>query len=74
MRAREFRQAVDAEFGERGRVLVADLVLGELGGLTAEQALDAGVDVERVWLALCRAADVPVGRRHGAGLRDPRDA
>ena len=73
MRAREFRTAVDTEFGARGASLVADLVLGDLGGLTARQAMDAGIDAGEVWIALCRASDVPPDRHHGAGLRDPRD-
>jgi len=70
---REFRRAVADEFGDRGAVLTADLVLGELGGRTADEALAAGIDAESVWGALCRAADVPVHRRHGVGLADPVD-
>ncbi len=72
MRAREFRHAVAAEFGDRGDALLHDLVLGELGGRTALQALEAGAPVQEVWLALCRAAEVPADRWHGAGLREPR--
>ena len=71
MRAREFRTAVDAEFGPRGRSLIDDLVLGEVGGRTARQALDAGVDAGEVWVALCRATEVPPSRWHGAGLAEP---
>lgn len=73
MRLREFSTAVDTEFGERGRTLVADLVLGELGGRTASEALGAGIDAGTVWIALCRATDVPPDRHHGAGLASPRD-
>ncbi len=72
MRLREFRTAVEAEFGDRGGPLLADLVLGELGGRTADAALVDGVDAGRVWLALCRASGVPPERWHGVGLRDPR--
>jgi len=72
VRIREFRHAVEAEFGDRAPTLLRDLVLGEIGGMTAEEALDAGVPIDEVWLALCRATDVPPSRRHGAGLRDPR--
>ena len=72
MRIREFRHAVDAEFGDRAPALLADLVLGEIGGLTAEQGLAAGVSIDDVWIALCRATEVPPDRRHGVGLRDPR--
>ena len=73
MRAREFRHAVSAEFGDRGDALLHDLVLGELGGRTAREALEAGAPAQEVWLALCRAAGVPAERWHGVGLREPRD-
>ncbi len=73
MRLSEFRRAVAAEFGESfGGALVRDLVLTDLGDLTSEQAIEAGVPVREVWLALCRANDVPPSRWHGVGLRAPR--
>lgn len=68
MKVSEFRLAVDEEFGEsQGRVLVSELVIDELGGRTAEQALAAGVPAGEVWGALCRANDVPRERWHGRG-------
>ena len=68
MKVSEFRIAVDEEFGEaRGRVLVNELVVDELDGCTAAQALDAGVPTGNVWLALCRADGVPRERWHGRG-------
>ena len=73
MRLSEFRRAVTAEFGESfGSALLRDLVLDDLGNLTSEQALVAGRPARDVWLALCRANDVPDSRRHGAGMREPR--
>ncbi|MEO6942513.1 MAG: DUF3046 domain-containing protein [Terrimesophilobacter sp.] len=73
MRLSEFRRAVTAEFGESyGDALARDLVLDELGNLTSEQALTAGVPARTVWLALCRANDIPESRRHGVGMREPR--
>lgn len=73
MRLSEFRQAVSDEFGDAyGRVLVHDLVLAALGGVTAEQALAAGRPARDVWLALCAEADVPKSRWYGAGLPTPR--
>jgi hypothetical protein len=64
----EFRLAVDEEFGEtQGRVLVGGLVIDELGGRTAEEALAAGVPAGDVWVALCRANEVPRERWHGRG-------
>jgi hypothetical protein len=64
----EFRLAVDDEFGEtQGRVLITELVIDELGGRTAQQAIDAGIATGDVWAALCRANDVPRDRWHGRG-------
>ena len=71
MRLREFRRAVADEFGDRGPSLTADLVLGALGGRTADEALAAGVAAANVWHALCEALDVPPARRHGVGLAEP---
>lgn len=72
MRLSEFHRAVNGEFGEAyGNALVRDLVLGELGDLTAEQAIAAGLRIRDVWLALCRANDVPESHWHGVGLHKP---
>lgn len=72
MRLSEFRRAVTAEFGESfGTALLRDLVLDELDNRTAEQALSAGVPARAVWLALCRANNVPEARKHGVGMLEP---
>ncbi|MHA6694765.1 DUF3046 domain-containing protein [Homoserinimonas sp. A520] len=66
MRLSEFRAAVDDEFGAAyGRTLTQDLVLTEMGGLTADQAIRAGKAPREIWVALCRASDVPAQRWHG---------
>ena len=71
MRLSEFRIAVEDEFGAAyGRVVTRDLVLGDVGGLTAEQAIKAGVPPRAIWNALCDASDVPESRRYGVGLRE----
>jgi hypothetical protein len=68
----EFLIAVRDEFGDvQGRALMRDLVLGSLGGLTAQDALDRGLPAKTVWTALCEAMDVPTSRRHGVGLAHP---
>ena len=73
MKLSEFRLAVSDEFGEAyGRVITHDLVLAEIGGLTADQAVKAGVATREIWLALCRAADVPENRWYGVGQREPK--
>lgn len=63
MRSSEFWELVDTEFGVRGRLVVREHVLGALGGRTAQEALDGGVDARRVWFALCDDFDVPEQRR-----------
>ena len=69
----EFKQAIADEFGAGyGRVLAADLVLGDVGSRTANQAISDGVPPREVWLALCRAADVPRERWYGVGTPPPR--
>jgi len=72
MRVSEFWTAVADEFGDYGRVLTHDLILGDIGGLTAEQGIKAGVNTREIWLALCRASDVPAERWYGVGLRGSR--
>ena len=73
MRLSEFWYAVGAEFGDAyGRVLADDLVISELGDRTAVAALKAGIPARTVWLALCRASDVPPSRWHGVGLPAPQ--
>lgn len=73
VRLSEFQLAIADEFGEAyGSVLTHDLVLEEVGGRTADQAIAAGESVRAVWLALCRAMDVPPQRWYGVGVREPK--
>lgn len=74
MKLSEFQRAVVDEFGRGyGQALLTDLVLGEVGGRTAQQALDAGTSPREVWLALCREAGVPQSHWYGAGRPAPKD-
>ncbi|MGN6219991.1 MAG: DUF3046 domain-containing protein [Microbacterium sp.] len=72
MRRSEFQRAVRDEFGGRASTVVTDLVLSSVGGRTASEAIDAGVDPRQVWLALCEELDVPADRRYGVGRLEPR--
>lgn len=73
MRLSEFWYAVSAEFGDSyGRILAADLVISELGDRSAVAALKAGIPARTVWLALCKANDVPESRWHGVGLPESK--
>lgn len=60
MRLTQFHELVHERFGSvRGASLLVDHVLTSLGGRTAEQAIEAGVDPRDVWWALCADFDVP---------------
>ena len=72
MRRSEFDRAVSDEFGAQASTLVTDLVLADVGGRTAAEALKAGVPPREVWLALCVETDVPADRRYGVGRLEPR--
>jgi hypothetical protein len=72
MRRSEFDRAVHDEFGGRVSAVVRDLVLTQIGGRTAAEAIDAGVPPREVWLALCDELDVPAERRYGVGRLQPR--
>lgn len=64
MRVTVLRRLMAEEFGQpRAATIAADHVLSSLGGLTADQALAAGVDAKQVWVAVCEAFDVPPERR-----------
>ena len=48
------------EFGAAyAAVIETDLVLTEFGDRTAKQCHAAGEDLREVWLAICRASNVP---------------
>ena len=60
VRLTQFRELVDGQFGPvRGASVVVDHVLTQLGGRTAVQAIEDGVDPRDVWWALCADFDVP---------------
>jgi hypothetical protein len=72
MRRSEFDRAVRDEFGAQASTLVSDLVLTDVGGRTAAEALAAGIPPRDVWMALCVETDVPPERRYGVGRIEPR--
>lgn len=73
MRLSEFQRAMAEEFGQAySGVLIRDHWLSVLGGTPAD-ALERGVPAKAVWAALCEDLQVPVERRYGRGLRDPRE-
>ncbi|MCA1007972.1 DUF3046 domain-containing protein [Rhodococcus hoagii] len=64
MRLTQFHDLVRDEFGQvRGDSLLVDHVILSLGGKTAADAIEAGLDPKEVWRALCDEFDVPPRRR-----------
>ncbi len=60
VRLTEFHELVEAQFGAvRASSMLVDHVLTRLGGRTAAQAIEAGVEPRDVWRALCADFDVP---------------
>ncbi|RBY98053.1 DUF3046 domain-containing protein [Blastococcus sp. TF02-8] len=60
MRLQEFWSRLDEQFGSmRAQTVARDHVFSVLGGRTALDAIDKGVPVRKVWLAICDAYDVP---------------
>ncbi|MDP5183454.1 DUF3046 domain-containing protein [Blastococcus sp. BMG 814] len=64
MRLQEFWSRLDGQFGPmRAQSVARDHVFSDLGGRTALDAIEAGLPVRKVWLAVCEAFDVPAKDR-----------
>ena len=74
MRLSQFQQLMIDEFGEAySRVLLADLVLTDLGDKTGDAAIASGIDPRAVWQAICKASGVPKSRWHGFDKKKPSE-
>lgn len=72
MREREFWQLVDEIFGRNlGRSIAEDQGLTKLQGMSASQALQAGIEPRVVWNVLCDQMDVPDSKRWGKDHNAP---
>ncbi len=55
---------MERQFGSmRTESIVRDHVFTDLGGRTALEAIEAGLPIRRVWLAICEEYDVPAKER-----------
>ena len=64
MRLQEFWSRLDGHFGSmRAQSVARDHVFSVLGGRSAVQAIEAGVSVRKVWLAICEEYEVPPKER-----------
>jgi hypothetical protein len=60
VRLQEFWSRLDRQFGSmRARSMARDHVFTALAGRTAIEAIDAGIPVRKVWLAICEEYEVP---------------
>lgn len=60
MRLQEFWSRLEGQFGAmRAQTVARDHLFSSLGGRSALDAIEAGVPVRRVWLAICEAYEVP---------------
>jgi hypothetical protein len=64
VRLQEFWSRLDSQFGPmRAHSVARDHIFSVLGGRSAIDAIDAGVPVRKVWLAICEEYEVPVKER-----------
>ncbi|MBK0868530.1 MAG: DUF3046 domain-containing protein [Saccharopolyspora sp.] len=64
MRHTDFRRRMAEEFGRiRAEMLAQDHVMSQLGGRTADEALESGMSPKQVWETLCEVFEVPAARR-----------
>jgi hypothetical protein len=64
VRLQEFWSRLEGQFGPmRAQSVARDHVFGSLGGRTAVEAIEAGLPVRKVWLAICEEYEVPVKER-----------
>lgn len=64
MRESEFWANVDWVFGERGVSMAQDLALATLDERSVLQAVNDGVDPQRVWDAVCENMGFPENYRY----------
>lgn len=65
MRLSQFHELMADEFGPQSEAIIRDLALLELGDKTAKVLLAAGEEPREIWLAICRAQQVPKERWMG---------
>jgi Protein of unknown function (DUF3046) len=64
VRLQEFWSRLSGQFGSmRAESVARDHVFGSLGGRTAVDAIEAGLPVRKVWLAICEEYEVPQKER-----------
>ena len=66
MKLSRFYELVEDEFGQGfSQVVLNDTRLIEFQDKTPQQLISEGGDTREIWLAICRAQQVPEARWHG---------
>lgn len=66
MKLSRFYELVEDEFGQGfSQVVLNDTRLIEFQDKTPQQLIADGADTREIWLAICRAQQVPTARWHG---------
>jgi hypothetical protein len=64
VRLQEFWSRLDRHFGPmRAQSVARDHVFATLGGRSAVDAIEVGLPVRKVWLAICEEYEVPARER-----------
>ena len=64
VRLQEFWSRLDDQFGSmRAQSVARDHIFAALGGRSAIDAINGGVTVRKVWLAICEEYEVPPKER-----------
>ena len=64
VRLQDFWTRLSKQFGSmRAESVARDHVFASLGGRTAVEAIEAGLPVRKVWLAICEDYDIPQKER-----------
>jgi hypothetical protein len=64
VRLQEFWSRLDRHFGPmRAQSVARDHVFATLGGRSAVDAIEVGLPVRKVWLAICEEYEVPAKER-----------
>jgi hypothetical protein len=64
VRLQEFWSRLDGQFGSmRAQYVARDHIFAALGGRNAVDAIDSGMPVRKVWLAICEEYEVPAKDR-----------
>jgi hypothetical protein len=64
MRISDLRERLELSFGpEWAPSFSQDIAISELGGMTVNEALKAGVEADQIWRAVCKQCPVETAKQ-----------